>query len=139
MRPVAKTMLGLLVAPAVPALVLFAVQWTLNSPGDAVRAAGAVAIFGYAAAFLFGVPAHALLRRAHVRSLIAYAGMGALIGLAVYGVIFLPQAVQNARAGADAALLMLRNTAGFAVLGALSGLLASAVFWSIAVRAGEPG
>lgn len=129
-----RSVFGFLLAPAVPALIVLALEAARVPASDAVRAAMAVGLFGYLSALVLGVPAHFLLRKGEHTNVVAYLLTGALIGVACYAALFVPGVVQNWHANPEGATLMLRNTAGFALLGAVCGSLAAVVFWVVAVR-----
>lgn len=129
-----RVFLGFLIAPAVPALIVYAAEVTRLTSSDAMKAAMAIGLFGYLSALVLGVPAFLLLRWASRTSPVAYLTTGALIGLACYAVLFLPGAIQNWQGNPEGAALMIRNTAGFALLAVVAGSVAAVVFWAIAVR-----
>jgi hypothetical protein len=129
-----RVLLGFLIAPAVPALIVYAAEATRLASTDAMKAAMAVGVFGYLSALVLGVPAFFLLRWASRTGPVAYLMTGALIGLACYIVLFLPGAIQNWQGNPEGAALMIRNTAGFALLAVAAGLVAALVFWAITAR-----
>src|ERR1041384_3614611 len=90
-----RALLGFLIAPAVPALIVYVAEATRLTSSDAMKAAMAVGLFGYLSALVLGVPAFFFLRWASRTSALAYLTTGALIGLACYAVLFLPGAIQN--------------------------------------------
>lgn len=129
-----RIVLGFLIAPAAPALIVYAAEATRLTFSDAMKAAMAVGLFGYLSALVLGVPAFFLLRWANRTGPLAYLITGALIGLACYAVLFLPGAIQNWSGNPEGAFLMIHNTTGFAMLAVVAGSVAAVVLWAIAVR-----
>jgi hypothetical protein len=129
-----RALLGFLIAPAVPALIVYVAEALRLTSSDAMKAAMAVGLFGYLSALVLGVPAFFFLRWASRTSSLAYLTTGALIGLVCYAVLFLPGAIQNWQGNPEGAALMIRNTAGFALLAVVAGSAAAVVFWAIAAR-----
>jgi hypothetical protein len=129
-----RAFLGFSLAPLVPALAVFALNVVRVPPSDAMRGAVAVGLYGYLSALLLGVPAFFIMRKRSGAGLGAYVLAGTLIGLICYAALFVPVAIQNWQAGPEAALLVIRNTAGLAVLAGACGSVAAGVFWAIAAR-----
>lgn len=130
-----RTLLAFLVAPAVPTLLIYVVQFFAAERWEAAWAASVIAIFGYLGALILGAPAHLILRSRAVTSLGAYLFVGMIIGVATYALVAIPSAIsQWKHNSAETALLMLKNTAGFGITAAACGLIAGIVFWSIAIR-----
>jgi hypothetical protein len=130
-----RAFVGFLVAPAVPALIMYLVQLIFVRRGEAEWAAIAIGLFGYLTTVVVGIPAYFFLQRKAVTGLGVYLVLGALIGLTCYALLFIPGALLNWKANAEGAYLMLRNSAGLAVLAIVCGLIASLVFWLIAINA----
>jgi hypothetical protein len=126
-----RALIGFLVAPAVPALALYFV----NVNGEAAPLIFFVlAPFAYAAALVLGLPVYLVLQRRGTRSLRAYLILGAAIGL-VFAVLFFGiQALLSWTSAREHAVAVLKNSGRSVVLALVCAVVASAVFWLIAVR-----
>jgi hypothetical protein len=113
------------VAPGVPALALYLVN--INREAAALIFL-ILAPLSYAAAVILGVPAYFIMQRWGMRSLLAYALLGALIGLVFY-VLF---TVVTAYRGQ--AIDVFRNSVRPATTAVIYAVVASAIFWLIAIR-----
>ena len=136
-RNASRVLVGFLVSPAVPALLLYVGESMFLAQRDVQQGATVIALFGYFAAVVLGVPAYFLLRFKNITGLSSYLLLGALIGLAAYTVYFVPGMVLNWKLRPENALLMLRNSLGFAALALGSGCIASLVFWRISIRSSK--
>jgi hypothetical protein len=126
---------GFLIAPATPAAMMFVMQVFAVGYRDASEGAFVLLVIGYASAGVLGIPAHLFLQRNAMTGLASYLGVGALIGIAYYGLLFIPTYLN-----ADSKYVgeLIKNTIGFGVMGLVGGLVASLVFWLIAVRPSRP-
>ena len=82
-----RAVLGFLVAPLLPALML-TLPAALQGEPNAVAQFVAFATVSYCATLLVAIPAHLLLRKRHWTWLSAYVGVGGVMGLAVFVFLF---------------------------------------------------
>jgi hypothetical protein len=120
-----RVLIGFLLAPGVPALVLYLVKVdSSNAPLVPLL----LTPLAYVAALVLGIPVYLVLRRRRIRTLLAYVILGALIGVVFYALYFgiesflsplsVPKLDAAVRRGAIAAIYS---------------AAASAVFWLIAI------
>ncbi|GKS92851.1 hypothetical protein [Acidovorax sp. SUPP2539] len=130
-----RLLVGFLIAPAMPAALIFSVQAIFIGYENAAAGAFVFLIIGYASALVLGVPIHFFLQSKKLVGLGSYLLLGAIIGIAYYVVVFIPTYLA---ADSKYVLDLLRNTVGFGLMGLVGGLISSLVFWFIAVRARRP-
>ncbi|GKS90700.1 hypothetical protein [Acidovorax sp. SUPP2539] len=126
-----RLLFGFLIAPAVPAVLMFAVQAFVIGYSDAAMGVIIFLIIGYASAVILGIPAYLFLRNRGLVGLEYYLLLGAVIGVAYYVVVFIPTYL---KADSKYVLELISNTVGFGVIGLAGGLIASLVFWFIVIR-----
>lgn len=130
-----RTVFAFLIAPAVPAVIIYLVSLiTAGKHWEGVWSASLLLTFGYIAAVFLGIPVYLILRNKGLTQLSVYAITGVCLGLVMYLVIFVPNAITQSKLGGDAWLLMLRNSLGPAIVAGVSGLVAAVVFWLVAIR-----
>lgn len=129
----ARAWVGFLVAPAVPAVLLYFWGLYRGYADAAVVAPGLLVTFGYLGALVIGWPTFLMLQRRGSHSLGAYLVLGAVIGIVVVVVMSAAQALLsgNARQYASAQFWV---TIRFAAIAAIYAVISSVVFWFIAVR-----
>lgn len=129
-----RALVGFLVAPVVPALVLYLVQLIFVPRWEAEWGVKILVLFAYLSALVMGIPMYFVLQRKQVASVLAYTVLGAVIGLACYALFFGLLALMNWTAYPDHALLLLKNSVGSGVMAVSYGAVASMIFWLIAIR-----
>lgn len=130
-----RALIGFSVAPGVPALIVYIISAMSGSRGEATWSFEIFAAAGYLAALVIGVPVYFLLQRKGVTNLAPYLALGALIGLMCVVLGFLPYVLLGGwQTNHEQAFVLLKTAAGIAVPAILSGAIASAIFWLIAVR-----
>jgi len=134
---VLRAILGFVVAPFVPALLVYASSIAMHggSRGEATWGLGLFASLGYGAALVLGVPAYFVFRARGITGFVPYLAMGALIGVACVIFGFLPHLVfsgPETYPGESATLLGLAGALSIPAI--FAGAIASTVFWLIAVR-----
>lgn len=122
---------GFLIAPAVPVALMFAAQVFTIGYRDAAEGALILLVIGYASAVVLGIPAYFFLRSKGMVDLKNYLVLGAIIGIAYYALIFIPTYLKT---DPEYVWELIRGTVGLGVIGMAGGLIASFVFWFIAVR-----
>jgi hypothetical protein len=130
-----RALIGFLVAPAIPALVLYLVNVS-TSQEAAPLVFLLLAPLAYAGALLFGLPAYLVMQRKRICTLRAYVIAGAMIGLLFAVLFFGVQALVSFSSAPEHSIALLRNSissVGIAVIYAAS---AGALFWWIAVKSG---
>jgi hypothetical protein len=75
---------GLLIAPAVPALLMYLGQAIVGGPGT-YQMALFILMFGYPLSLMLGLPAYLVLRSKRLRRARPFVYVGAAIGLIGYG------------------------------------------------------
>jgi hypothetical protein len=83
-----RAVLGFIIAPLVPALVL-TLPVVLHEDPNAVTQFIAFATVSYCATLLVAIPAHLLLRKRHWAWLSTYVAVGGVMGLAVFVFLFI--------------------------------------------------
>jgi len=133
MTQTARAWVGFLVAPGVPAVLLY--LWGLHKGyGDAaVAGPGLLVPFGYVGALVLGWPTYLLLQRRGSHGLGAYLALGALIGAIVVAVMSTAEALLSGNA-LQYASAQFGVSLRFTVIAAIYAMISSAVFWFIAVR-----
>lgn len=129
-----RALIGFLVAPGVPALVLYLAGLLFFADWEAAFGPRILAMLGYVTALVIGVPVYFVLQRKGITSLIAYLAMGALIGLACYVLFFGVWTLLSWQTYPEHALLLLKNSAESGVIAVVYATVASAVFWLIAIK-----
>ena len=129
-----RVIVGFVIAPAVPALVVLALQAGAIAQGRAEWGTSLFAVLGYATAVVVGLPAFLLLRRRLATSFVKYAALGTAIGVVPACVLFLPDVVAGWDARHEHAVLLLGNLWRAALGGAVLGCVSAVVFWLVAIR-----
>jgi heme/copper-type cytochrome/quinol oxidase subunit 4 len=129
-----RTLIGFLLAPALPALALYLINLNVVSRHEAILPAVILVVLGYVAALTIGVPLHLLLKRRGVHSLKAYLFFGALVGLIFYLLFFGIWGLLSYQSYPDHALLLIKNSATSGLTAIAYSAVASTVFWLVAVR-----
>jgi uncharacterized membrane protein YqaE (UPF0057 family) len=131
MMTLTRGLIGLIVAPSLPALAFHLIGLMLGAKDDSILISIILTMLGYMAAIVIGLPTHVLMTKRNIRSLKAYVIMGAAIGLTVYIAFFSLTSYQSYQ---GSVLLMIRNfyTTGIVAIG--YAIVASGLFWLIAVR-----
>jgi hypothetical protein len=118
----------------VPALVLYLIGLLFVSDWEAAWGPKILAVLGYLAALIIGVPVYFLSQRKGINSLMAYVVLGASIGLACYALFFGLWALLSWKAYPEHTVLLLKNSVVSGVIAVVYATVASAVFWLIAIR-----
>ena len=138
-RPsVSRIILAFLIAPVVPAAIVFLVRGLIAGFSSVVDVTFSVVFYGYFTALVIGVPAYLALRRTSMGALRAYAAIGALVGITGYALILLPDSISTGAIESWQSIYQtLMISPSVLLLAPVFGLVAASVFWSIAVRQGE--
>jgi hypothetical protein len=123
---------GLLIAPALPALLMYLGQAIVGGPGT-YQMALFILMFGYPLSLLVGLPAYLVLRLRRVHRAQPFLYVGAAIGLVGYGLFFALTA-SNPVYTIDLRLALLKNTYAIGVLGLGCGAISGLAFWYVAMR-----
>lgn len=126
-----RLLAGFLIAPAAPAAMMLVAQVFKIGFKDATDGAFVLLVIGYGSAVVLGIPSYLFLRSRGLNGLGSYLGVGSIIGIAYFCLIFVPTYIN-----ADSKYVgeLVKNTIGLGVIGLGGGLIASFVFWCIAVR-----
>lgn len=129
-----RALLGFLISPGAPAIVLYFVNLALVSRQTALLQMVILAGLGYATAFVLGVPAYLLMKKRAASSLLSYLTVGALVGLLFYVLYFGLWGLISYQSYPEHAVALIRNSlmAGLVAIGYAS--IASGLFWLIAIR-----
>lgn len=133
-RSVLRALIGFLVAPGLPALVLYLINLIVVSHHEALLLAAVLATLAYLSALIVGMPLHFLLQRKGINSLMAYLILGALIGLTCYLLFFGIEALLSLKTYPKHALLLLANSGKSGAMAIAYSSVASLIFWFIAIR-----
>lgn len=134
-----RLLLGFLLAPGIPVLVLYIINLQLVPRNDAEFGAVMFFLMAYIAALLVGIPAYCLARRLRVSALRGYALLGALAGLVFHALILISFAPPFSLAQAERLLLLTKNSGTGAIVAAAYAAASGALFWVIAVWPGRTG
>lgn len=130
-----RALIGFLVAPGVPALVVYVISAISSTRGEAARSSAIFAGAGYLAAVLIGFPVYFFLQRKGITGLVPYLALGALIGLICIALGFAAYALLiDWKSEYEQAFTLLKTAASIAVPAMVSGTVACAIFWLIAIR-----
>lgn len=129
---VVRVFAGLLIAPAVPALLSFLGQLIIGKANSFLMAPFLL-LYGYPLALVLGLPAYLFIRWRKVRRPVFFVGLGALIGLLGYVVFFLLTSAGPVYTN-ELRLALLRNTAGLSLLGMVCGAISGLVFWCVVIK-----
>jgi hypothetical protein len=130
-----RVLAGLLIAPAVPALLMYLGQAIVGGPGT-YQMALFILMFGYPLSLIVGLPAYLVLRSKHVHRAQPFVYVGAAIGLMGYGLFFALTASNSVYTN-DLRLALLKNTYALGVLGLGCGAISGLVFWHVAIKSRE--
>jgi hypothetical protein len=128
MRRIARALIGLLIAPMTPTLLLMLFSAFFAGGRDIQWVANMNAILGYPAAILFGIPTYAYFERKNYRALWHYMFGGAFIGALLYYSIIILTFLSTPVVQSNLVL------SPFTFLGIFLGALSAVTFWLIAVR-----
>ena len=132
--PLLRPLVGFVVAPGVPPLVMYLVYLPLAPESEIRWGATLFAFIGYSAAACIGIPLHLLLQWRKHTSLSVYTALGALVGVMTYALFYSTNIAIAWSRGLEQLFVMITDTSGAILLGATFGAAASFVFWLIAVR-----
>jgi len=131
---VARAWIGFVVAPGVPAVLLYFFGLYKGYGDAAVVEPFLLAPFAYVAALVVGWPVYLMLQRRGSHGLGVYLVLGAVIGLAVVVLMFGTEALLSWKSAREHAIGLLRNSGGYMVVAMVYAAVAGAVFWLIAIR-----
>lgn len=135
MNSTARALIGFLVAPGVPALVVYIISTMTSTRGEAAWSSAIFAAAGYLAALVMGVPMYFVLQRKGVTGSVPYLALGALIGLICVVLAFVPHLLLvDWKTNYEQAFTLLKTATSIAVPAMFSGTVGCAVFWLIAIR-----
>ena len=130
-----RVLAGLLIAPALPALLMYLGQAIVGGLGT-YQMALFILMFGYPLSLIVGLPAYLVLRWKRVHRAQPFVYVGAAIGLIGYGLFFALTA-SNPVYTNDIRLALLKNTYAIGVLGLGCGAISGLVFWYVAMKSRE--
>lgn len=128
-----RVFFGFLIAPGVPALVLYVLNLYFVPRHDAEFGGVILGMLGYAATLIVGIPTFLLARRSRAMGLLGYSTFGALVGLISY-VLIVCVLLSSYQSPSAHAVGLLRNSAMSAILAVGYAATSSALFWFIAIR-----
>lgn len=129
-----RVLIGFLVAPGLPALVVYLIGLFFVADWEAAFGPKILAMLGYLTALLIGVPVYFVLQRKGISSLAAYLAFGALVGLSCYVLFFGLWALLSWQTYPEHALLLLKNSVVSGVIAVVYATVSSLVFWLIAIK-----
>lgn len=130
---------GFVVAPGLPALMLY-IFGRFKGYGDASVVGPLILAFpAYASALVLGIPVHLLLRSREVRGVAPYTLFGAAIGFVFVAIVTVLQTVAawNLSTDNSRALTLWKYSGRYVAVAIVYGALASMGFWLIAIRNGR--
>ena len=130
-----RVLAGLLIAPAVPALLMYLGQAIVGGPGT-YQMALFILMFGYPLSLIVGLPAYLALRSKRVHRPQPFVYVGAAIGLIGYGLFFALTA-SNSVYTSDLRLALFKNTYTLGVSGLGCGAISGLAFWHVAIKSRE--
>jgi hypothetical protein len=140
MTRVNRAWLGFLLAPGVPAALLYCIGRIKGYGNGAMVGPVLLATPAYASALLLGLPIHLYLSKRHVKGFLSYVVIGASIGLFSVVAITLIQAMGGWNYTSDHAysLSLWKYSGGYLRVASIYAAAASAAFWVIAVWQRRP-
>ncbi|PHV09707.1 hypothetical protein [Chitinimonas sp. BJB300] len=129
-----RVVIGFFVSPGVPALFLYLIGLIFYSSWEAAWGPNILAICGYLAAFIIGVPMYFILKRKNISSLKAYLILGALVGFIFYVVFFGLWVLLSWQKFPEHALLILKGSVRSGIIAVVYATVASAIFWLISIK-----
>lgn len=126
-----RVLAGLLIAPVVPALLMYLGQMLIGGLGT-YQMALFILMFGLPLSLVVGLPTY-FLGLKHVYRAWPFACIGAVIGLMGYG-LFFALTQSNPVYTNDLRMALLKNTASLGVLGLICGIISGLAFWYVVVR-----
>jgi hypothetical protein len=131
-----RTILGFLLVPGAPALLLYWINPALGA--EALELLGLIlGWLGYAAAIVVGVPTYLLLSRKRVFGLGSYLADGALAGLIFYVLFFGFLGLTGYQSSLQSVFLLIVDSFMSGVVAIVYACVASGLFWLIALRGRE--
>lgn len=130
-----RVLAGLLIAPVVPALLMYVGQAIVGGLGT-YQMALFILMFGCPLSLVVGLPAYLVLRLRRVHRAQPFVYTGAAIGLIGYGLFFALTASNSVYTN-DLRLALLKSTYALGVLGLGCGAIAGLVFWYVAIKSRE--
>ena len=136
MTPAAiRALIGLLIAPGVPAVVVYVASTIFYTRGEATWSFLIFAGTAYAVAVILGAPINYFLHRNGISGLFPYLASGAVIGLICVALGFAPYLLFiDWKSDFEQSFALLKTAASVAVPAVFSGGVASGIFWLIAIR-----
>lgn len=129
-----RVFLGFLIAPGTPALGLYLINLIFVSRQEAALAGIIFVIMGYAVAVAIGIPTYMLARRKGTLGLSACLGLGALVGLIAYILIFGIWGLVSYQSAPEHAITLIRNSVKTGMVAVGYATIAGWLFWLIALR-----
>jgi hypothetical protein len=126
-----RVLAGLIIAPVVPALLMYLGQMLIGGLGT-YQMALFILMFGFPLSLVVGLPTY-FLGLKHVHRAWPFACIGGVIGLMGYG-IFFALTQSNPVYTNDLRMALLKNTASLGVLGLICGIISGLAFWYVVVR-----
>jgi hypothetical protein len=133
-RSTSRVLLGFFVAPGAPALILYVINLALVSRQAALLQGVILAILGYAAASVLGIPVYYLMKKKKAFSLSSYLAAGTLVGLLFYVLYFGLWGLVSYQSYPEHAIALIRNSLMAGVVAVGYAAVASGLFWLIAIR-----
>lgn len=125
-----RLLTGFLLAPGLPAFVLYILNFLLFHEYEAKMLGVILAIISYSAAFFVGIPTYLFLNRRKLESYLAYCAAGAFIGSISYSFFFL---LASYGSFIDRINYLVSNIFGSGMLAIIYSISATTVFWLIVV------
>ncbi len=130
-----RVLVGLLIAPVAPALLMYVGQAIVGGLGT-YQMALFILMFGYPLSLVVGLPAYLVLRSRRVHRVQPFIYTGGAIGLMGYGLFFALTASNSVYTN-DLRLALLKNTYALGVFGLGCGATSGLVFWYVAMKSRE--
>src|SRR5690349_25175695 len=105
-----RVLLGFLIAPGAPALLLYLINLQFVPRHDAEFGGVMLGILSYIAAIILGIPACLLARRWKLTGPLSFVVLGALVGLAVYVVFFGFLGISSYQSSPEHAIGLVKNS-----------------------------
>jgi hypothetical protein len=132
MTSLQRVVLGFVIAPTLPAMLIVLLAILQRSSEGLTLLVSIVSLVSYPASLIFGVPGYLLFRRYGITGLHVYSLCGCLVGFVTGALVFMPDLFS--RESVDLALQLLNNIYRYILFGGFSGFLSGGLFWIIAVR-----
>lgn len=126
-----RIILGFLIAPAIPSLIIFFIGLLFYSPWEAAWAPKIFTVFAYISIFLFGIPAHIIFNKNKINNAKNYLFLGGFVGLICYVIFYGLIAISSTENFSDHIVLLFKNSISTGFFAVAYGAITGFSFWFV--------